>query len=317
MFSIVIPYYKKSLYIKKCLDAVMAQTYQDFEVILVDDGSKDTIKEIIEKDYKDKVKLITKENEGVSKTRNRGVYEAKYDYIAFLDADDEWHPEYLAFSKKVVEKHPDFCIVGSHYTTDKNKLDKIGTQLKYKKIDDYFKIAIINTLFTSSSSIVKKSYFEHNDGFDPHLRSGQDTDLWFRIILNGGGVYFIENTLMFYSQEDTQGVTKLKQNLTIPLEDILLGNIQKKFYPLCDKMKNDSFNFFLSKLIYFHLYKYYFTKKFQKQAKEILNNNKHYYFLLHLIYYLPFPIGKILIENPKSSKLIRNYMKFIFRYVYK
>ncbi len=96
MFSVVIPVFNKSQYIEKCLLSVACQTFQDFEVIIINDGSTDNSIEIIENiislNYFKKVKLINKLNEGVSISRNYAVKHAINDFIAFIDADDWWEP---------------------------------------------------------------------------------------------------------------------------------------------------------------------------------------------------------------------------------
>ena len=105
MFSIIIPLYNKAAYIEKAIRSVMCQTYQEFEVIVVDDGSTDesfaqlsVISQQLSVEEPDKfikIKIVQQENQGVSTARNNGVKLAKYDYIAFLDADDWWEPTFL------------------------------------------------------------------------------------------------------------------------------------------------------------------------------------------------------------------------------
>ena len=113
MFSIIIPYYKKRKYIERCIDAVFAQTYQDFEIILVDDGSQDDVAQLIEEKYSGKVHLIQQENQGVSAASNTGIAAATHDYIAFLDADDYWSPFYLAYNAEIINNETDVKIIGS------------------------------------------------------------------------------------------------------------------------------------------------------------------------------------------------------------
>lgn len=95
-FSVIVPLYNKGTMVGRSISSVLAQTYQDFELIIVDDGSTDNSRQIAESYLGDiRVKLIAQKNKGVSAARNRGLKEAKGDYIAFLDADDEWLPYYL------------------------------------------------------------------------------------------------------------------------------------------------------------------------------------------------------------------------------
>ena len=94
MISVVIPLYNKEEQIADTLQSIFAQTFQDFEIVIVDDGSTDNSVEEVEKFDDSRIRLIHQTNAGVSAARNRGIEEARGELIAFLDADDEWKPEY-------------------------------------------------------------------------------------------------------------------------------------------------------------------------------------------------------------------------------
>lgn len=107
MISVVIPLYNKAHTIVNTLNTVFAQTYQDFEVVIVNDGSTDNSVEVVQQHFNDKrIRIIHQKNAGVSVARNRGVDESKGDYIAFLDGDDEWHPDYLSIINDTISKYP-------------------------------------------------------------------------------------------------------------------------------------------------------------------------------------------------------------------
>lgn len=107
MISIVIPLYNKAHTIVNTLSSVFAQTYMDYEVVIVDDGSTDKSVQVIEEHFDDiRIRIIQQENKGVSVARNRGVDESKGDYVAFLDGDDEWHPEYLQTMVELIRQYP-------------------------------------------------------------------------------------------------------------------------------------------------------------------------------------------------------------------
>src|SRR5690606_38944730 len=95
MISVVIPLYNKEVYIKQTIENVLKQSYQEFEILVVDDGSKDNGPAIVKSFTDSRIKLIQKINGGVSSARNVGIQNAKYEYIAFLDADDIWLPNHL------------------------------------------------------------------------------------------------------------------------------------------------------------------------------------------------------------------------------
>ena len=116
MFSVVIPLYNKANNIEITLTSLLNQDFTEFEIIIVNDGSTDDGVEVINRFTNDKrINIIHQENKGASAARNKGVSAAKYDYIAFIDGDDEWTPNYLSEIKKAIELFPDaamFCTAG-------------------------------------------------------------------------------------------------------------------------------------------------------------------------------------------------------------
>jgi glycosyltransferase involved in cell wall biosynthesis len=114
--SIVIPLYNKAPYVGRALDSIAAQTFSDFEVIVVDDGSTDEGGRIVESFGDARFRLITQPNAGPGRARNRGISEAKGDLLAFLDADDEWLPDYLEESLRLMESYgPEVASLSSGY----------------------------------------------------------------------------------------------------------------------------------------------------------------------------------------------------------
>lgn len=113
--SAVIPAYNREKTIRRCIDSVVNQTVQPYEIIVVDDGSSDGTLEILEKEYSDKVRLIRQNHRGAQAARNLGILNAEGDYIAFLDSDDEWLPDKLELQIKVLQKNRDAVIYGDYY----------------------------------------------------------------------------------------------------------------------------------------------------------------------------------------------------------
>ena len=105
--SVIIPTYNYGKYIEKAIDSVLAQTYKDFEIIVVDDGSTDNTREIIETRYKDKVRYFYQENKGAPVARNKGIKESMGEYLVFLDADDWLMPMALLSRLEYLKKHFD------------------------------------------------------------------------------------------------------------------------------------------------------------------------------------------------------------------
>ena len=117
-FSVVIPLYNKEHYIEKTIRSVLDQTCTDYEVIVVDDGSKDNSLALARRFESDRVRVIPQENQGVSAARNTGILNANGEFICFLDADDEWRPDYLATIDSLTERYPESAIFVTAYAVN-------------------------------------------------------------------------------------------------------------------------------------------------------------------------------------------------------
>lgn len=305
MFSVVIPYYKKRKYIERCIDAVLAQTYQDFEIILVDDGSQDDVAQLIKEKYSGKVHLIQQENQGVSAARNTGIAAATHDYIAFLDADDYWSPFYLVCNAEIINNETDVKIIGSHYTRNKSELELTKNSLDYFKFENYFKTAIRNTYFTSSSTIIRNVFFQNNPGFNSNLKRGEDIDVWFRAVASGGNAFYIKNSLVYYSDEDDQQATK-KEFL---LQDSIIYSMKNRYDVLANQYDNPKISEFADRFIRSRLVSYYYQKENHSTAKEVLKKIGSGDITSRLIYGFPLRWGAVLF----SSKLGRKILKLAIR----
>ena len=115
MISVIIPLYNKEKQIARTLQTVLEQTFQAFEIVIVDDGSTDGSVQEIEQIKDSRIRLIHQQNGGVSAARNRGITEARYDLVAFLDADDEWKPTYLETQYQLYQKYPECSVYACNY----------------------------------------------------------------------------------------------------------------------------------------------------------------------------------------------------------
>lgn len=157
--SVIIPVYNSEKYIGKCIESVISQTFHDFEIILINDGSKDNSQKILEEykqKYNDKIVLIKQENMGVSKTRNNAIKLAKGDYIIFIDNDDYIDKEYVETFVKEIEKD-DYDVVLGGYKRP-NEEGKIIKELKLQQ-EEWSKFMI----FAPWARIYKKDYLIKND----------------------------------------------------------------------------------------------------------------------------------------------------------
>ena len=186
--SVVIPLYNKEQYIARAIDSILNQSVQPTEIIIVNDGSTDN-SELVVKQYTDpRIRLITQENAGEGAARNRGVKEAKCDLVAFLDADDEWKPEFLEQIQRLYHNFPD-C---GGYATSYEILNPGGrfTYPELKDIPPAPWIGIYPNLirqmqsqlpFCSSSIAVPKNILAETNGFPEGVKLGADRMLWIKI----------------------------------------------------------------------------------------------------------------------------------------
>lgn len=302
MFSVVIPYYKKRQYIERCLNSVLNQTFQNFEIILVDDGSEDDILELINEKYTNNVKFVQQTNQGVSEARNTGITNAKTAYIALLDADDCWHPKYLEFVYKVIQENTNIKIIGAHYSRDKNILENQYDSVTYRQIHSYFIDAISNTYFTSSSSVILKDFFNKNRGFNPQLKRGEDLDVWFRVMMSDGNAYYITNTLVYYSDEDISQATALNFDFNLSILSVMASDYIKKEQPIVLQK-------FAIIFIRKRIYPYFFDSENHNKAKRVLQEIGFGNFFSFLLYHLPRGLGSKFVQG----KFIRYYSKYLIK----
>ena len=198
MISIIIPVYNKSHYIVKTLQSVIAQTYEDWEAIVIDDGSTDNSSEMIKTIDDPRIFFYQQDNHGVSYTRNRGIHLAKGEYIALLDADDEWFPDYLETMIELVAKYPNYAVFCVAQKDRPIHTLPNGVSI----ITDYCTYPYI---FWTGSMLVKKEVYNEIGDFMINIQLGEDNDMWLRIscryhtiYLNEAHVshpYFTENNL--------------------------------------------------------------------------------------------------------------------------
>jgi len=186
-FSIVIPLYNKANYIENTLKSVLNQTFTDYEIIVINDGSTDDSITKVKEFNDSRIQLYNQENQGASVARNLGIENAKYEYIAFLDADDLWMPNHLEILNALIENFPNAGIFASRYelvfNNGKNDIPNFkGISADYEGIiPDYFETSLPYPIATSSSIVIPKYVFEKIGYFKPTISSGQDVDMWIRI----------------------------------------------------------------------------------------------------------------------------------------
>jgi glycosyltransferase involved in cell wall biosynthesis len=205
-FSIIIPVFNKEIFVAKTLKSVLNQTYTDYEIIIINDGSTDTSEAIIQefKDYK--INYFFKKNEGVAIARNFGIDKAKGDYICFLDADDYWFPAFLETMSQYIQKLPKqkvFACAIEVETKNKTFASQYSIERKSEfEIVDFFDASQKECVLWSSSVAIHKSVLEHVGSFDPNIKKCEDTELWIRIGLHYS-IVFIWEILAKYGYDES------------------------------------------------------------------------------------------------------------------
>ena len=180
--SVIIPSYNRYLFLKRAINSVLAQTYSSSEIIVIDDGSTDTTREI-KKEFENIVYVYQK-NSGVSSARNLGIKTAQYEWLAFLDSDDTWETNKLEEQVKFHTNNPDILMSYTDEIWIRNA-QEIKIPKKFQKVGkDVFLENISYCNIAPSSVLVHQSLFSFCGVFDTNLEVCEDYDLWLRIAVH-------------------------------------------------------------------------------------------------------------------------------------
>jgi glycosyltransferase involved in cell wall biosynthesis len=180
--SIVMPAYNRERYIGSAIDSVLAQTFADWELIVVDDGSRDGTRQIAERyadNHPGRIVVIAQANAGVVIARNAGIRAARGTYVAFLDSDDLWHPEKLARQVACFQQTPDASFIYTGYET----IDTEGRTDRVIRPDSRFRGHVPDLLWTEPNEILGPTLMIRRDAlfavglFDERLRAAENVDL--------------------------------------------------------------------------------------------------------------------------------------------
>jgi glycosyltransferase involved in cell wall biosynthesis len=182
--SVIIPTHNRAHYICEAIDSALAQTYQNVEIVVVDDGSTDDTRAVL-KDYEDKIHYYYQENQGVSAALNFGIEMSSGQYLAFLDDDDIWFPKMLEVQVAYLEVHPDVGMVHADMLIMEEgsgdpRPRKRGLSRPIPS-GYVFTELIQGNFIMGSTMVVRRSCLDKVGLFDPELRVAEDMDLWLRI----------------------------------------------------------------------------------------------------------------------------------------
>lgn len=274
MISVVVPLYNKEKSVRATLESVLAQTYTDYEVVIVNDGSTDNSVAVCEDiinsltpSFDNSLRIFSKPNGGVSSARNFGVEKSRGEYVAFLDGDDLWESNYLEEALRLIEDYPNAAIYGLG-------LGKIIGKKRYPAPDfvpDGFRGVVSNLwenhntmlAWTSSSTICPRE-LALKTPTNEQLTHGEDLDQWLRLMLQGDAVFY-NKTLAYYVQDaENRAMHRMP-----PIDKHVVSVIGQ----YAEARKNNAAfrKAFDTQMIYF-LYQYMFTpykKEAQRLAKSL------------------------------------------------
>lgn len=199
--SVIIPTSNRATFLKNAIASVLSQTFQDFELIVVDDASRDETVDVVQSFPDTRIKYIRHEKQrGGAAARNTGIISSQFDYLAFLDDDDEWFPEKLARQVALLRASPPEvgCIYTGYVTVDRDSGKKIGQMVPSKRGDLSRELLIGNRLGGTSSILIKRECVDKVGLFDERLPSFQDYDLWIRISKTFHFEYIKDPLLNYY-----------------------------------------------------------------------------------------------------------------------
>jgi glycosyltransferase involved in cell wall biosynthesis len=208
--SAVIPLYNKARYIRRALESVFRQTHPVDEIIVVDDGSTDDGPEIVRAIHDPRLRLITQANAGAGIARDRGVRAAHSEFVAFLDADDEWAPEFVARVLSLFRDFPAAGIAGTRYASCRPDGDVVNLPISTLTLapwrgilPDYFAASQQSPPLWSSATMIRKSTYEEINPQASPVKLGEDQFLWCQVAMHTLVAY--DNTASAYYHEEAEG----------------------------------------------------------------------------------------------------------------
>lgn len=273
-FSVIIPLYNKARYVAKAIGSVLSQTFNDYELVIVDDGSTDQSAEIALQiiETHENCRLINQANAGVSVARNNGVAVSDGEFLCFLDADDWWEPTFLEEMTKLIAEFPDAGIYGTNYTIvnetkRKTRVAKIGVDKGFEKGYINYCQVYAKTMYMplwTGAVCIPRMVFEEMQGFPKGIKLGEDFLLWIKVALKYK-VLFLNKHLSYYNQ-DVEGVNRGVGLLHMP-ENHMLWNLD---FLSEEEKKNSDLKQLIDNLRTYELMSYCLSRQFRDKARQEL-----------------------------------------------
>ena len=268
--SVIIPTYNRKHLISRAIKSVINQSFKPFEIIIVDDGSDDGTYEFINQFFRE-IKLIRQSNNGVSSARNLGIKNAKGNWIAFLDSDDEWFSKKLELQKKAIDHSDKYLISHTNEIWIRNGV-RVNQMKKHQKYGGYiFEKSLDICRISPSSVLINRKIFEDIGKFDETLKICEDYDFWLRISSKYPVLFLDELLIKKYGGHKDQ----LSKN-TIGIEQYRIQSLEKILKNI--KLNNSQFNsaiFMILKKL--DIYKKGLIKRKKSEEIDIVQKKIHYW----------------------------------------
>ncbi len=182
IISVVIPVYNGERTIQETIESVLNQTFTDFELIIINDGSQDRTLEIVSSIKDERLKVFSYPNAGLSESRNRGIFHASGEYISFIDADDLWTADKLELQLKALQENPQAAVAYS-WTKCIDELGNFSRRGSHISVtgDVYAKLLLIDFIENGSNPLIRKNAFTEVGEFDASFTHSEDRDMWLRL----------------------------------------------------------------------------------------------------------------------------------------
>ena len=336
--SIILPTYNREKYLEKAIKSVLCQTYKNYDLIIIDDGSTDNTDKVIKRYINNpKIIFIKQSNKGAAAARNAGIKICSGDYIAFIDSDDIWKKRKLEYQLKIFDMLPDIGLVCSDFSSFvNNRFEKSHLKSYFSMFDDYnldfndifsFKKNIIfekerkkinifygdiyekllfGNFIPTSTCLIKKEILNKVGLFNEKYKTLEDYDLWLKVTKNSKIAFVEYPTMIYYYNKIQLSGHKFKETLFLNLIDIFTNNLSlcnKKFIIKNKQKIKKCYSIYYTNLAYYYFAKNNLIKSKYYYTKGIKKNPYNIKAYLYLIFTL-FP--------KKTTIMIRTMKKYLF-----
>lgn len=269
LISVIVPLYNKEQWIERCILSIIDQSYQNIEILIINDGSTDGSRNVLAKIDDQRIKIFDKQNGGVSSARNFGIEKAKGEYIAFIDADDEWKPKHISLLVKGFKQYKNAAMVSNKLeekicnkeTDTKERLTPNTSDIDYKySVEDYL-LSLSRDHFSLhiGSSMFKKSMLDtHVIRFYDHIRLGEDINFLIRASQLGECILCDYVGLIYYRDDENSAMSRDRKEVS--LTPLYFYGIDQEKWSQRDREKITKF-----------LYREYTKKAYQNRGLEWKN----------------------------------------------